>query len=70
MSGDSSGVVNRFLEVFSRYIDSGFGLVGGEVAFLATTLVAIDITLAALFWAWSPGEEILARLVKKTLFVG
>lgn len=70
MSGDSSGVVNRFLEVFSRYIDSGFGLLGGEVAFLATTLVAIDITLAALFWAWSPGEEILARLVKKTLFVG
>jgi type IV secretion system protein TrbL len=63
-------VVNRFLEVFSRYIDSGFGLLGGEVAFLATTLVAIDITLAALFWAWSPGEEILARLVKKTLFVG
>lgn len=70
MSGDSSGVINRFLEVFSRYIDGGFGLLGGEVAFLATTLVAIDITLAALFWAWSPGEEILARLVKKTLFVG
>jgi len=70
VSGDSSGVINRFLEVFSRYIDGGFGLLGGEVAFLATTLVAIDIALAALFWAWSPGEEILARLVRKTLFVG
>ncbi|WP_374452910.1 P-type conjugative transfer protein TrbL [Phenylobacterium sp.] len=64
------GVADRFLDVFARYIDSGFGLVGGEVAFLASTLVAIDMTLAALFWAWSPGEEILARLVKKTLFVG
>lgn len=64
------GVVDRFLNTFTTYIDSGFGLVGGEVAFLASSLVAIDMTLAALFWAWSPGEEILARLVKKTLFVG
>ena len=66
----NTGVADRFLNVFTTYIDSGFGLVGGEVAFLATTLVVIDVTLAALFWAWSPGEEILARLVKKTLYVG
>jgi type IV secretion system protein TrbL len=39
------------------------------VAFLATTLVAIDITLAALFWAWG-NEDILAHLIKKTLYVG
>jgi type IV secretion system protein TrbL len=64
------GVVDRFLETFTRYIDSGFGLLGGEVAFLATTLVAIDLTLAALFWSWGPDEDIIARLVKKTLFVG
>lgn len=66
----NTGVADRFLNVFTTYIDSGFGLVGGEVAFLATTLVVIDVTLAALFWAWSPGEEVLARLVKKTLYVG
>ena len=24
-------VIDRFLDVFSRYIDSGFGLLGGEV---------------------------------------
>lgn len=66
----NTGVADRFLDVFSRYIDSGFGLLGGEVAFLATTLVAIDMTLAALFWAWSAGDDILARLVKKTLYVG
>ena len=64
------GVIDRFFEVFSRYIDSGFGLLGGEVAFLSTTLVAIDVTLAALFWAWAPGEDVLARLIKKTLYVG
>jgi type IV secretion system protein TrbL len=65
-----TGVIDRFLEVFTRYIDSGFGLLGGEVAFLATTLIAIDVTLAALFWAWGEDNDILARLVKKTIFVG
>jgi type IV secretion system protein TrbL len=65
-----TGVIDRFLEVFTRYIDSGFGLLSGEVAFLATTLAAIDITLAAIFWSWAPDEDIIARLAKKTLFVG
>ena len=37
-----TGVVDRFLDVFTRYIDSGFGLLGGEVAFIATTLIVID----------------------------
>ena len=37
---------------------------------LATTLIVIDVTLAALFWAWGADEDIIARLVKKTLFVG
>ena len=64
------GVADRFLNVFSRYIDSGFGLLAGEVAYLASTLVVIDVTLAALFWTWSSGEEVLARLIKKTLYVG
>ncbi|MDW3225815.1 MAG: P-type conjugative transfer protein TrbL [Paracoccaceae bacterium] len=63
-------VIDRFLEVFASYIDSGFGLLGGDVAFLATTLIVIDITLAALFWAWGADDDIIARLVKKTLFVG
>jgi type IV secretion system protein TrbL len=65
-----TGVIDHFLEVFTRYIDSGFGLLGGEVAFVATTLIVIDVTLAALFWSWGADDDILARLVKKTLFVG
>lgn len=65
-----TGVIDRFLEVFTRYIDSGFGLLHGEVAFIATTLIVIDVTLAALFWTWGEGDDIIARLVKKTLFVG
>lgn len=65
-----AGVIDNFLGVFTRYIDSGFGLLGGEVAFIATTLIVIDVTLAALFWSWGVDDDIIARLVKKTLFVG
>ena len=65
-----SGVIDTFLGTFTRYIDSGFGLLGGEVAFIATTLIVIDVTLAALFWSWGADDDIIARLVKKTLFVG
>jgi len=65
-----SGVIDNFLGVFTRYIDSGFGLLSGEVGFIATTLIVIDVTLAALFWSWGADDDIIARLVKKTLFVG
>ena len=65
-----TGVIDTFLGTFTRYIDSGFGLLGGEVAFIATTLIVIDVTLAALFWSWGADDDIIARLVKKTLFVG
>jgi type IV secretion system protein TrbL len=66
---DDLSVIDRFLDVFSRYIDSGFGLLGGEVAFLTATLVVIDMTLAGLFWAMG-GEDVIGRLIKKTLYVG
>jgi len=65
-----TGVIDHFLEVFTRYIDGGFGLLSGEVAFIATTLIVIDVVLAALFWSWGADDDIIARLVKKTLFVG
>jgi type IV secretion system protein TrbL len=65
-----TGIIDQFLATFTQYIDSGFGLLGGEVGYLATTLAAIDVTLAGLFWSWGVDEDILIRLVKKTLFVG
>jgi type IV secretion system protein TrbL len=65
-----AGVIDNFLGVFTSYINSGFGLLGGEVSFIATTLIVIDVTLAALFWSWAGDEDIIAKLIKKTLFVG
>jgi len=66
----NTGIIDRFTEVFTSYIDSGFALLGGEVAFLASTLIVIDVTLAGLFWAWAADEDVLAHLTKKTLYVG
>ena len=65
-----TGVIDRFLGVFTQYIDSGFGLVQGDVRWLAGVLIAIDITLAGVFWAMAPDEDVLARLIKKTLYIG
>ena len=67
---DDLAIIDRFTETFSRYIDSGFGLVAGDVAFLTSVLVAIDITLAGLFWALAGEDNVPAQLIKKVLHVG
>lgn len=67
---NGTGVIDNFLGVFTQYIDSGFGLVQGDVRWLAGVLIAIDITLAGLFWAMAPEEDVIARLIKKTLYIG
>jgi type IV secretion system protein TrbL len=58
------------MDAFIRYIDSGFGLLGGDVGFLTATLIGIDITLAGLFWAMGGEDNVLGRLLKKILYVG
>ncbi|WP_193075180.1 P-type conjugative transfer protein TrbL [Pseudomonas sp. FME51] len=67
-------VIDRFLDTFSLYIDSGFGLLQGEVAFLTATLIVIDMTIAGLYWAMShatgQGDDVLAKLIRKVLYVG
>jgi type IV secretion system protein TrbL len=67
---DNVNVIDRFLDTFIRYIDSGFGLLAGEVAFLTSLLVAIDITLAGLSWAMDESSNLIARLLAKVLYIG
>ena len=62
-------VIDRFMAAFIQYIDSGFGLLGGDVRFLTATLVGIDITLAGLFWAMGE-DDVLGRFLRKILYVG
>ena len=63
-------VIDRFTDTFSRYIDSGFGILGGDVTFLSSTLVAIDVTLAGLAWSLRADDHILVTLARKVLYVG
>ncbi|RYE64629.1 MAG: P-type conjugative transfer protein TrbL [Oxalobacteraceae bacterium] len=63
-------VIDQFLDAFVRYIDSGFGLLGNDVGFLTTTLIGIDITLAGLFWALGGEDDVIAKFLKKILYVG
>ncbi|WP_031555964.1 P-type conjugative transfer protein TrbL [Parvularcula oceani] len=67
---DDLSVIDTFLKTFSTYIDSGFGLLQPDVAYLTTFLVTLDITLAGLFWAWGAGTDVVQSLVKKVLYVG
>ena len=70
MAMNDIGVIDTFLNTFTTTIDNGFGLLGGNVLSLAGRLSVLDIALAALFWAWAADEDIVQRLVKKTLYVG
>jgi len=67
---DDLNVIDQFMEAFIAYIDSGFGLLGGDVAFLTTILIGIDITLAGLFWALGGEDDVIAKFLKKILYVG
>jgi len=63
-------VIDQFMQTFITYIDSGFGLLQGDVGGLSSILIGIDITLAALFWAMDGETNVVARLIKKVLYVG
>ena len=63
-------IIDQFLQTFIRYIDSGFGLLGPDVRFLTATLIGIDITLAGLFWAMGGESDVIAKLIRKVLYVG
>ena len=67
---DDIGIIDKFTDTFVRYIDTGFGLLEGEVAFLTSIIVGIDIVLAGLFWAWDKNRDVIAGLIKKVLYVG
>jgi type IV secretion system protein TrbL len=67
---DNLNIIDQFMQIFSRYIDSGFGLLNGDVVGLTSILIGIDITLAGLFWALDHEGDVLARLIKKVLYVG
>ena len=67
---DDLNIIDQFTSTFVTYIDSGFGLLGPDVAFLTTILIGIDITLAGLMWAMADDKAFVPALIKKVLYVG
>lgn len=66
----SLGVIDEFVIIFTSYIDSGFGLLGGEVQYLTAILIGIDITLAGLYWAMGSDNSVIGKFLKKVMYVG
>lgn len=67
---DDLGIIDEFVKTFSSYIDSGFGLLGGEVHYLTAVLISIDITLAGLYWAMGSDSSVIGKFLKKVMYVG
>ena len=70
MSTASPAGLDLFLNKFRSQVDSGFGLISGDVQTVLATLVVISIVITALLWAIDENQNVLASLVRKVLLVG
>ncbi|OYW27058.1 MAG: hypothetical protein B7Z44_13620, partial [Caulobacter sp. 12-67-6] len=67
-AGTSS--LDEFITRFTTQIDSGFGVISGDVQVVLGTLVVISIVLTAIMWAVDETQNVIAPLVRKILLVG
>lgn len=70
MTTASPAALDEFIRRFTTQIDSGFGIISGEVQAVLGTLVVISIVLTAILWAIDETQNVVAALVRKILLVG
>lgn len=70
MATASPAALDDFIRRFTTQIDTGFGVISGEVQTVLGTLVVISIALTAILWAIDETQNVLASLVRKVLLVG
>src|SRR3546814_14744728 len=58
-------IIDCFMEAFGNSIDSGFGTLSGEVAFLTTGLNGIDGNLAARWWSMENEQAVLGKHIQQ-----
>ncbi len=63
-------IIDHMLKQFTDTIDSGFGLLRPDVAYLTSVLVTIDIVIAGLFRALLNDQYMPNNLIQKTLYIG
>ena len=70
MATASPNGLDLFLTNFRTQVDSGFGLISGDVQTVLGTLVVISIVITALLWAIDENQNVLASFVRKVLLIG
>ena len=70
MATASPASLDLFLNNFRSQVDSGFGLISGDVQAVLATLVVISIVTTAILWAIDENQNVLASLVRKVLLIG
>lgn len=70
MATASPAGLDLFLNNFRTQVDSGFGLISGDVQSVLATLVVISIVVTAILWAIDENQNVLASLVRKVLLIG
>jgi type IV secretion system protein TrbL len=65
-----TAVLDDFLNAFQSQVDSGFGLISGDVGKVFSLLVIISVSMTALLWALDEGSQVSPALVRKILLVG
>jgi type IV secretion system protein TrbL len=70
MATASPAALDEFIRRFTTQIDTGFGVISGEVQAVLGTLVVISVALTAILWAIDETQNVLASLVRKVLLVG
>lgn len=63
MATASPAALDEYIQRFTTQIDSGFGVISGDVQAVLGTLVVISITLTAILWAIDETQNILASFV-------
>lgn len=70
MATASPSGLDLFLNNFRTQVDTGFGLISGDVQGVLATLVVISIVTTAILWAIDENQNVLASLVRKVLLIG
>ena len=70
MNPQDIGIIDRFNGAFNRVIDTGFGLIQGDVYYLYGALIIISLTLAALFWSLEENGSLMVPFLRKVLLIG
>ena len=65
-----SGVIDQFLNVFTTYINSGFGLLGGDVKRIPVADLMASTSRSRVSSGRSRRRGRHRTLIKKTLYIG